>query len=293
MEEINNDTSVSAAARSSAFSHLLNLEKFYFYFILRLLQRLFGIIHPIHVQCQSRQATTGDLNDWIQELASALTTDLDTFGKELFAECKEQALHMKINLPVIPRVCRAFTDEKVEEYYVDLFRHVFEKAASALLRRYQSQLPERANFLRCLLEDECMPSHSIKTVSEFYGDWSHADIARERQLLFARLRRQNRSISVAEISKELSQNSALVDMAPSFVSALKTYIVLPSSACEAERSFSTLRRLKTYLRSTQTQQRLNNLAILNTHREHAEALDLAEAVNEFVSRSQTRRNKFR
>ena len=228
MEEINNDTSVFAAVRSSAFSHLLNLEKFDFYFILRLLQRFFGIIHPIHVKCQSRQATTGDLNDWIQELASALTTDLDTFGKELFVECKEQALHMKINLPVIPRVRRAFTDEEVEEYYVDLFRNVFEKTASALLRRYQSQPLEIANFLRRLLEDECTPSHSIKTVSEFYGDWSHADIARERQLLFARLRRQNRSISVAEISKELSQNFARVDMAPNFVSALKTYIVLPS-----------------------------------------------------------------
>ena len=70
------------------------------------------------------------------------------------------------------------------------------------------------------------------------------------------------------------------------------YIVLPSSASAAERSFSTLRKLKTYLRSTRTQQRLNNLAILNTHREHAEALDLAEAVSEFVSRSQTRCNKF-
>ena len=137
-----------------------------------------------------------------------------------------------------------------------------------------------------------MPRHSIKTVSEFYEDWSHADIARECLLLFAQRRRQSRSISVAEISNELSQNSAVVDMTPSFVSALKTYIVLPSSACEAERSFSTLRRLKTYLQSMQTQQRLNNLAILNTHHEHAEALDLAEAVNEFVSRSKTRRNKF-
>ena len=134
--------------------------------------------------------------------------------------------------------------------------------------------------------------HSTKTVSELYKDWSLTDIARERQLLFARPRRQNRSISVAEISTELSQNAALFDMAPRFVSALKTYIVLPSSACEAERSFSTLCRLKTYLRFTRTQQRLNNLAILNTHREHAEALDFAEAVNEFVSRSRTRRNKF-
>ena len=50
MEEINDDTSVSAAVRSSAFSHLLNMEKFDFYFILHLLQRLFGIIHLIHVK---------------------------------------------------------------------------------------------------------------------------------------------------------------------------------------------------------------------------------------------------
>ena len=70
------------------------------------------------------------------------------------------------------------------------------------------------------------------------------------------------------------------------------YIVLPSSACEAEQSFSILCRLKTYLRSMQTQQGLNNVAILNTHREHAKALDLAKAVNEFVSQSQTRCNKF-
>ena len=77
---------------------------------------------------------------------------------------------MKINLPIIPRVCRDFTDIEVEEYYVDLFRHVFEKAATALLRCYQLQPLELANFLRCLLENECMPSQNIKTVSEFYGD---------------------------------------------------------------------------------------------------------------------------
>ena len=114
---------------------------------------------------------------------------------------------MKINLPVISRVRRDFTDVEVEEYYVDLFRHVFEKAAAALLHRYQSQPLE----IRCLLENKCMSSQGIKTVSEFCGDWSFADIARERQLLFARLKRQNRSILVAEISQELSQNFAFVD----------------------------------------------------------------------------------
>ena len=98
-------------------------------------------------------------------------------------------------------------------------------------------------------------------------------------------------ISIVEICKELRENRAILDIAPNFINALKTYIVLPSSTCEAERSFSTLRRLKTYLRSTITQQRLNDLTVLTTHRDETEALDLNEVVTEFVSRSQIRRNK--
>ena len=37
--------------------------------------------------------------------------------------------------------------------------------------------------------------------------------------------------------------------------------VIPITSCEAERSFSSLRRLKTWLRSTMTQERLNNVAL--------------------------------
>ena len=110
-----------------------------------------------------------------------------------------------------------------------------------------------SNFLHCLLKDQAMSRDNIKTVSEFYGDWNSEEIVHELQLLFAWLRRLDHSISIAEISEEMRQNRASADMAPNFISALKTYIVLPSSACEAERSFSTLCRLKTYLQSTQMQ----------------------------------------
>ena len=81
-------------------------------------------------------------------------------------------------------------------------------------------------------------------------------------------------------------------MALNFVSTLKTYIVLPSFTCGTERSFSTLRRLKTYFRLTIAQQRLNDLTVLTTHRDETERLDLKEVVTEFISKSQIRRNKF-
>ena len=81
IEEMSGDFEVSGTVRSAAFARLLNLEKFEMYFVLRLLQRLFCIIHPIHVKCQSRHATTGELHKWIQELANALSLELNDFGK--------------------------------------------------------------------------------------------------------------------------------------------------------------------------------------------------------------------
>ena len=69
---------------------------------------------------------------------------------------------MKINLPVIPQGHDDFTDDEVEEYYVNLFRQIFEKGVTVLLHHYQSQPLEIATFLSCLLEDECIPSQSIK-----------------------------------------------------------------------------------------------------------------------------------
>ena len=234
------DLEISGTKTSAAFAHLLNLEKFEMYFVLRLSQRLFCIIHSIHVKCQSRRITTCELNMWIQELANALSLELNDFGKELFVESKQQALSLKINLRVIPRIHHTVTDEEVQSFYINVFKQVFEKAASLLLRRCQSQPLQMSNLLRRLVEDETMSRNDIEGARVFYGDWDYADITRKLQLSFARLKRTKCPISIAKICKQLRENWAILDMAPNFISALKTYIVLPSSTCEAERSFPTL-----------------------------------------------------
>ena len=53
---------------------------------------------------------------------------------------------------------------------------------------------------------------------------------------------------------------------------LQLYLTIPLSSATAERAFSTLRRLKSYLRSTMTQKRLNHVVLLNTHKEHLEKI---------------------
>ena len=47
--------------------------------------------------------------------------------------------------------------------------------------------------------------------------------------------------------------------------AVATLIMIPSTTASCERTFSDLRRLKTYLRSTMSQERLNSLIVASVH----------------------------
>jgi hypothetical protein len=66
-------------------------------------------------------------------------------------------------------------------------------------------------------------------------------------------------------------------------------IVLATSAT-AERSFSCLRRLKTWLKSTMSQKRLNSIAILNAHRDISPDID--SVLSEFVGLNDVRSKIF-
>ena len=59
-------------------------------------------------------------------------------------------------------------------------------------------------------------------------------------------------------------------------------IVMPATNATSERSFSALRTVKSYLKSTMTQTRLNSIMILSTHKHLTDKLELIEIANGFV-----------
>ena len=69
-------------------------------------------------------------------------------------------------------------------------------------------------------------------------------------------------------------------------------LVMPATNSVSERSFSTLRFVKNYLRSTMKQSRLNNIMILKVHSDRTDTLNLIEIGNEFVENSEHRVNLF-
>ena len=60
-------------------------------------------------------------------------------------------------------------------------------------------------------------------------------------------------------------------------------MVTPATNAISERSFSAMRRLKTYLRSTMEQKRLNAVMMLHIHKEKTDQPSAVELANMFVS----------
>ena len=73
---------------------------------------------------------------------------------------------------------------------------------------------------------------------------------------------------------------------------LRIYLTIPITTATAERSFSALRRIKTYLRSTMSEERLNNTMLLHVHKDLCDKTDLSKIAQMFVSCNSRRQGYF-
>ena len=73
---------------------------------------------------------------------------------------------------------------------------------------------------------------------------------------------------------------------------LVLYFTFPVTTSTAERSFSSLRRLKSYLRNTMNASQLNNLFLLHVHKSRTDALDLVTIAKKFVAANSRQENYF-
>lgn len=70
---------------------------------------------------------------------------------------------------------------------------------------------------------------------------------------------------------------------PQLCSLLRAALTIPVSSASAERSFSSLKRIKTYLRSKMDQHRLSNLSLISIERDLSKTVDYDKVLDKFAS----------
>ena len=105
---------------------------------------------------------------------------------------------------------------------------------------------------------------------------------------------KQRKIQLASLSDVVGvlQDGALRAILPDCVKLVRIVLTAPATSCTAERSFSVLRRLKTWLRSTLTQERLSQGAVQASHPEKLDVLEVEKEMREFVSQTPQGVNAF-
>jgi len=96
--------------------------------------------------------------------------------------------------------------------------------------------------------------------------------------------------TVQQLARLLAVEYAAMSSAfPDVVTALLLFLTLPVTFASAERSFSKLRLIKSYLRSTMNHDRLRSLALLSIEAQSAESL--AQIIDDFAN-AKARRKPF-
>lgn len=92
---------------------------------------------------------------------------------------------------------------------------------------------------------------------------------------------QNKMCVEAKMYNFIMENN-LQDVFPNTCVLLKIYLVLMTTNCTSERSFSKLKLIKSRLRSSMKQDRLNNLTIMSTERDLLRSISYSNIIDDFA-----------
>ncbi len=188
--------------------------------------------------------------------------------------------------------------EDVKDYYRSIYFQSLDAAMSTIRSRFQQDDYEIFAKMEELLVKACLGkeySEELKTVTAFYeSDFCESDLSTQLHVLKSiKIQPSGQSLVFSDIHKHFQAMPASeVRLLHQVGLLIKLVLLMPATNAVSERSASAMRRIKTYLRSTMTQQRMNNVMILHIHKHLTDSLDLKEVLNEFVTANDERRKYF-
>ena len=95
---------------------------------------------------------------------------------------------------------------------------------------------------------------------------------------------------VQTICEVLNENDGIKHLLSEVHKLVKLFLTIPVTTAIAERGFSTLKRIKTYLRNSKSQEKLNHCLLDHVHQQKIDELELCDIAKDFISRNERRMN---
>ena len=292
-------TSKDSKERADATALKKNIDNFYFIVCIIIWERILTSLHRVSQKLQAintdlsasvrlLSAAHGELqylrDSWDSVLLSATAMSSSWGIKPEFTEKRQR--RTKTFHDELSSDCR-LTDP-MQAFKVDVFYKLVDVAINQLEWRFEGQR-NVADLFKFLFPDVLLklPDAQLETEAQslqmaYSADLGEALVSEVRS--FRREFRQEieKCESVRDILTLLLSSDVLSSM-PELGTACILFCTLPVTVSSAERSFSKLKLIKSYLRSSIAQDRLDSLALISIENEAARQLDLDELVNKFAN----------
>ncbi len=243
-----------------------------------------------------------------QHIASLTVTTLskmrtDVAFQDFFASVECLRTEAGVEQPLLPRkrkVPRRIDDgngggyfsETVEEHYRMQYFEAVDLAVASIKDRFdQPGYAVYRNLEELLLKGAAGSdlNEQLREVSGVYPELDASQLKLQLSNLATYFQKSDITVSLKECLTYLRNLSPAAKSFYSEVCAVaRLILVMPATNTVSERSFSVMRRIKSYLRSTMGQARLNHVMVLNIYKEQLDELNLIAIANEFVSGSEHR-----
>nr|XP_016852320.1 PREDICTED: zinc finger MYM-type protein 1-like [Anolis carolinensis] len=253
-------------------------------------------MQKVTIDLQSSMDLIKNVKTFLERMRSEGLNSVITDAKELAGKIDATSDFEKEPLPRPRKVSRQFSYESKDEavhsgkdsFKVNFFFVVLDTAISSLEERFElmDNHSESFKFLydisslgKCLndkeLKNACQHLQTVLTDGEDH-DVNGDNLYDELQILANML--PPRSLPAEALS---FINRGLEDTFPNVYIALRILLTLPISVASGERSFSKLKLIKNYLRSTVSQERLNGLSTLAIENSLLDEMETDSLVQEF------------
>ena len=278
-------------------------------FGLKLCERILKITDNLNTTLQKQELSAAEAQSIARMTIKTLQSMRSDEAFKLFFDLVE---HVRENTatdkPTLPRKRKApsrfeighgegYHAPNVEDHYRSIYFQALDYAVSSIEDRFDQpgfQVYKNLEELLVRAANKQDYSTELKDVLQLYGDdFDEDELTTQLQIFSTNFDTDIHPVTLQGSIKYLQNlTSGQRVFLRQVCTVASLILVMPATNTASERSFSTLRRVKSYLRCTMKQARLNHAMVLHTYTEMLDNLDLNSIANEFVKGSEHRLTMF-